>query len=62
MNTSTVYVRVVTADGKCWEPEQIAVGKQDDCIGFEIVTNEYNSQVSLFCNTFVTQGAAIWFD
>lgn len=62
MNTCTVYIRVVTADGKCWEPEQIAVEEQNDCIGFEIVTNECNSWVIPCCNTFITQVAAVCFD
>lgn len=36
--------------------------KQNDCIGFEIVTNEYNTWVIPHCNTFIARAAAIRLD
>lgn len=46
---------LVIADGKCWEPEQIMVEKQDNSIASEIVTNECNTWVVSYCSTFVTE-------
>lgn len=36
--------------------------KQNDGIGFEIVTNEYNTWVVPHCNTFIARVAAIQLD
>lgn len=49
----TPVLCLVIADGKCWEPEQIVMEKQDNCITLEIVTDECNTWVVSRCSTFV---------
>lgn len=51
----TPVLCLVIADGKCWEPEQIVMEKQDNSIASEIVTNECTTWVVSYCSTFVTQ-------
>lgn len=59
MNTCTVCINLVTADEKFWEPEQIVMENQENCVAFEMVTNECNIWVVPYCNTFITEVAAI---
>lgn len=59
MNTCLVYTSLVTADEKCWDPDQIQMEKQDNCISFEVVINKRDAWVVPRGSTFITKVTAV---